>query len=116
MDVEKYTGSIRASSSSWERRNSTAIEPFDGFVIPWQIAQRACEEVKVMLAPILYYGFSHWAWDYPGTMSISTIPRPVVIQDLIARVAFGFRNFHFLNGHSGIVGAVKAQLRRHGLP
>ncbi len=110
MDVEKYTRhDTRIVFVLGATEQHGYLSLLTDSLIPWQIAQRACEEEKVMLAPILYYGFSHWALDYPGTMSISSDTYDRVIKDLIASaLRSGFRNFLFLNGHSGNRGAREA--------
>lgn len=107
MDVENYTkqdSRIVFVLGATEQHGYLSL--LTDTLSPFEIARRACELEKVILAPALPFGFSHWALDYPGTLSLSTTAYDQVIKDLMAS-ALRAKLSHvlLLNGHSGNRGA-----------
>jgi creatinine amidohydrolase len=69
-------------------------------IIPFQIAQKACEMEQVVLAPAVPYGISTWSLAYPGTVTLKTATMIKLVEDIIESLIYsGFRKFFILNGH-----------------
>ena len=69
-------------------------------LIPFYIAQKACERSKTILLPPLNYGISAWSREYPGTVSLKTVTYMHVISDIFDSLIYsGFKKFFILNGH-----------------
>lgn len=66
----------------------------------YEMAKKACELERVILAPPLYFGLSHFAMDYPGSITLSVETYGRVIKDLLNSVLrHGFKRILFINGH-----------------
>jgi creatinine amidohydrolase len=69
-------------------------------LIPYAIAQRACELERVLLAPPVPFGISHWSLAYPGTISLKTTTMIALVADIAdSLLRQGFRFLTVLNGH-----------------
>ena len=63
----------------------------------------------MLLAPPLSYGYSQWATDFPGTLSLGFETYHHMVQDIIkSALRAGFKRFLLLNGHGGNRGAREA--------
>jgi len=66
----------------------------------YEMAKKACELEKVILAPPLYFGLSHFAMGYPGSITLSADTYHRVIKDLLnCALRHGFKRILFVNGH-----------------
>jgi creatinine amidohydrolase len=103
MDVEKYLEidqRVVLALGATEQHGYLSL--LTDSLIPWEIAFRACNQEGVILAPLLNFGLSHWALDYPGTISLKSVTYTGVIQDIVGSLLrAGFQRFFLLNGHSG---------------
>ena len=110
MDVENYLQNDRRIVfvlGSTEQHGYLSL--LTDTLIPWEIAKKACELENVLLAPPLNYGYSQWAVDYPGTLSIGFDTYHHMVQDIIkSALRAGFQSFLLLNGHGGNRGAREA--------
>jgi creatinine amidohydrolase len=110
MDVEKYLEKDqRVVLTLGATEQHGALSLLTDALVPWEIAKNACSQEKVIMAPLLSYGFSHWAMDYPGTISLKASTYTHVIFDIMqSLLRSGFRRILLLNGHSGNRGAREA--------
>jgi len=112
MEVEKYLKSddrMMFVLGATEQHGYLSLST--DTLIPWEIAVKACEKEGVILAPALEFGFSHWALDFPGTLSLRVETYHRMVMDLLSSaIRSGFRNFFLLNGHSGNRGAREASI------
>ena len=66
----------------------------------------------MLLAPPLYYGYSHLHTAFPGTLSVSLAAYQHVVQDIVgSALRGGFRDILIMNGHGGNHGASKPFMR-----
>lgn len=76
-------------------------------------AERAREQVPVLVAPTLAYGCSHHHLPFGGTMSVTTTTYIELICDLVTGLAQeGFRSVVLLNGHGGNDAAIRVAVDR----
>lgn len=65
-------------------------------------AERASEQVPVLVTPILYYGNSHHHFPFPGVLSLTSRHFMAAVTDVLeGLVKSGFRKLVILNGHGG---------------
>ena len=75
-------------------------------------AELVAEEVPIVIAPTLTYGFSEHHMDFPGTMSLSMPTYIAVLSELAeSLVRGGFRRVLLLNGHGGNCEAIQVAAR-----
>ncbi len=73
--------------------------------IPLAVAQAACREEKILIAPPLPYGISPYFTAYPGTISLRPETFAALLRDLIGGLfGQGFRRMLISNGHGGNTG------------
>lgn len=76
-------------------------------LIPFHIAKEACEKERVILAPPLYFGPTHFGLGFPGTISIEFENYIKFIEDILRSfIRHGFRRILILNGHGPNEGAI----------
>lgn len=77
--------------------------------IAWRAAQRAGEQVPVVVAPTLPYGFAGHHVPFGGTISIDLTTYLAVLTSIGRSLADGgFTRIVFLNGHGGNDSAIRA--------
>ena len=75
-------------------------------------AERVADELPIVVAPTLTYGFSEHHMDFPGTMSLSLPTYISVLSELCeSLVRGGFRKVLLLNGHGGNCEAIQVAAR-----
>lgn len=85
-----------------------------------RVTTRACIKAEVLLGPVVPFGCSAFAVNFPGTISMRTITMCRVIEDMVdCLYRQGFRRIVFVTGHGGnevITGCLsELQLDRPGL-
>lgn len=85
-----------------------------------RVTSRACTEAEVLLGPVMPFGCSAFAVNFPGTISMRTTTMCHVIEDMVdCLYRQGFRRVVFVTGHGGnevITGCLsELQLDRPGL-
>jgi creatinine amidohydrolase len=65
-------------------------------------AERAANQVQVLVAPVLCYGNSHHHRPFPGVLSLSSPTYLAAVTEILEGLALsGFRKLIVLNGHGG---------------
>jgi creatinine amidohydrolase len=78
---------------------------------PLAIAQAACQQERVAIAPPLPFGISPAFTAYPGTISLSAATFALVVREVIAEaLRQGFRRVLVSNGHGGNTGVLRSLL------
>lgn len=78
--------------------------------------ERASEQIPIVLAPVVPFGFSHHHLIYPGALSLSTDTLLKVMKELVeCIVQSGFRKIFILNGHGGNEEIVRLTARNAAL-
>ncbi len=78
---------------------------------PEAIARRFGEAHRVLVAPTLAVGNSHFHLGFPGTLALRPSTLMAVVTDHLAALeATGFRKLYILNGHGGNVAPIRAAL------
>lgn len=74
---------------------------------PLAIAEAACEQENVPIAPPLPYGISPYFAAYPGTISLSPETFAAVVREVLANLRRqGFKRILVSNGHGGNTGVL----------
>ena len=75
------------------------------------VTERACARTGVLVGPVLPFGCSAFAINFPGTISLRTATMCRVIEDIVDSLyRQGFRRMAFVTGHGGnevITGALE---------
>lgn len=112
MDVEKYLerdDRIVFITGACEQHGYLSL--LADIRIPLVIAQAACKQEGVLIAPPLAYGVSPYFTAYPGTVSLRPETFAAVARDIIeGLVAQGFRRILASNGHGGNSGILATVL------
>jgi creatinine amidohydrolase len=70
------------------------------FILAERVAEAVAERAGCLVAPTLPFGYSHFSWSFPGTISLRPETLRGVISDLSeSLVRSGFRHILFLNNH-----------------
>lgn len=108
MDVEKYLKNddrIVLVTGSCEQHGylSLATDTLE----PIEIARKACENPKVLIAPSVTYGLNPFFNAYPGNVSLSVETYARMIKDILESfIAQGFKRILVSNGHGGNSGVL----------
>ncbi len=71
-------------------------------IIVDHVTRQACSNANVLLAPVMPFGCSAFATNYPGTISLRTVTLCQVVEDIIdCFYRQGFRRLIFVTGHGG---------------
>ncbi len=103
MDVEKYLQQDdRLMFVLGACEQHAYLSLLTDIKIPLALADSASTRTGVLVAPPLNFGFSHYFFDYPGTLSLRVPTLIAAVEDLV-RSAYrsGFRRLLILNGHGG---------------
>jgi creatinine amidohydrolase len=77
--------------------------------LPLAIAEAACKQESVLIAPPLPYGISPYFTAYPGTISLSLETFATIIREVLANLwRQGFKRILVSNGHGGNTGVLGA--------
>jgi creatinine amidohydrolase len=72
------------------------------YLSAYEISKMISAKTGVVVAPILFVGYSAYHEGFPGTMSISTeTMEQVVFECVESLMKHGFKRFLFFNGHGG---------------
>lgn len=67
-----------------------------------KVTREACQRTGVLLAPVMPFGCSAFAINYPGTISMCTKTMCCVVEDIVdCLYRQGFRRLIFVTGHGG---------------
>jgi creatinine amidohydrolase len=112
MDVEKYLerdDRIVLITGACEQHGYLSL--LSDVRVPMVIAQAACKQEGVLIAPPLAYGVSPYFTAYPGTVSLRPETFSVVVREIVeGLVAQGFRRILASNGHGGNSGILSTVL------
>ncbi len=73
------------------------------------IAQRAGEEMGILVAPTIPVGMAHHHMAFAGSMTLRPSTLIALVRDqVLSLAAHGFRRFLFVNGHGGNIPAVQS--------
>ena len=66
----------------------------------WDVSRRVAEQARVILAPVMPYGWAHGMMDFPGTISIGHETLRHVVEDVVRCLhKWGIRRVVMLTGH-----------------
>lgn len=108
MDVEKHLEKddrIVVVTGSCEQHGylSLATDTLE----PWEIAKKACEILKIPIAPPVTYGLNPFFNAYPGNVSLSVQTYASLIREVLeSLIVQGFRRILVSNGHGGNSGVL----------
>jgi len=81
----------------------------------WEVSRRVAEQARVILAPVMPYGWAHGMMDFPGTISIGHETLRHVVEDVVRCLhKWGIRRVVMLTGHGtnlAVMNRVAVQLR-----
>jgi len=70
--------------------------------IPLALADAACQQTGVLVAPVMNFGISPYFMEYPGTLSLRSSTYLDVVEDLVSSAYHhGFTRILVLSGHGG---------------
>jgi creatinine amidohydrolase len=103
MDVERYLeNDDRIILVTGATEQHAYLSLMTDALIPQHIADAVAEKEKVLVAPSLNFGVSHFFHQYPGTISLSaTTFEHVVLEVFESLCHHGFQRFLIINGHGG---------------
>lgn len=108
MDVEQYLSRddrIVLVTGSCEQHAylSLATDTLE----PLEIARKACENLKIPIAPPVTYGLNPFFNAYPGNISLSVEAYARLIKEILeSLIAQGFKRIMVSNGHGGNSGVL----------
>ncbi len=108
MDVERYLARddrIVVITGACEQHGYVSL--LSDILAPVEIAEAACAQEDVLIAPPLSFGISPYFTTYPGTISLRPETFATVVREVLAGlVAQGFRRILVSNGHGGNTGVL----------
>ncbi len=108
MDVEKYLQTddrVVLITGACEQHGYVSL--LSDILAPLEIAQAACQQEHVLIAPPLPFGISPYFAAYPGTLSLRPETFAGVVRELIeGLLAQGFCRILVSNGHGGNTGVL----------
>lgn len=116
MDVERYLerdDRIVVVTGACEQHGYVSL--LTDVLMPTAIAEAACCEEPVLIAPPLPYGSSPYFTRYPGTVSLRPETFAAVVREVLGGLLDqGFRRILVSNGHGGNSGVLSAVLPELG--
>ncbi len=81
------------------------------YEIAKKVAKKTAKDIKPIVIPPIYFGFSDHHMDFPGTISIREDTLANLIIDICKSLAYhGFKKIIILNGHGGNHAAIHAAM------
>ena len=103
MDIERYleqNNRVIVTIGACEQHGYLSL--LSDTLIPMKVAQKVCEDEKIIMTPPIPFGVST-AWKaYPGTISLKPTTFILLVQEIIEELwRQGFRRILLNNGHGG---------------